>query len=116
VSETVPDLPIVGGSIRPLVPACPGDLILSEFALVDSAVNPAELTFSVKQAVLHFSFVGVAISELTRSLSVVDLADLSVLLIVNDVSSPVLDDQLSKLRWQKGYFWKWFDIHFQLYF
>lgn len=64
----------------------------------------------MQKAVLELTLVRMAISKLAGTLAMVDFADLSVLFVVDDVSCPVLDDQLRQLRWQERYFWKWFDF------
>ena len=40
---------------------------------------------------------------------------LTVFLIVNCLSSPVLDDQLGQLDRQESHFWQWFDLHPQIF-
>lgn len=66
----------------------------------------------MQKAVLELTLVRMPIPKLAGTLAMVDFADLSVLFVIDDVSCPVLDDQLGQLRWQERYFWKWFDFHF----
>ena len=127
MSEPILDLALIGWAIWPPVAADTSDLVAVELALVDGLVSPVELSLAVQKTVLELSLVRMAISKLAGTLAVVDFADLkeknlwwktieftylSVLFVVDDVSSPVLDDQLGQLRWQERYFWKWFDFHF----
>ena len=40
---------------------------------------------------------------------------LSILFVIDDISCPVLDDQLGQLRWQESYLRKWFDVHLSFF-
>jgi len=91
VSQAVQDSSFVGACVGPLVLAVTGDLILSEFAFVDGAVMPFELASAVEETVLKLSFENMAVLELAVTLPVVHFADLSVLLIVDDVTRPFFD-------------------------
>ena len=127
MSEPILDLALIGWAIWPPVAADTSDLVAVELALVHGLVSPVELPLAMQKAVLELTLVRMAISKLAGTLAMVDFADLkkkkkwwetientylSVLFVVDDVSSPVLDDQLGQLRWQERYFWKWFDFHF----
>jgi hypothetical protein len=127
MSEPILDLAVIGWAIWPPVAADTGDLVAVELALVHGLVSPVELPLAMQKAVLELTLVRMAISKLAGALAMVDFADLkkqnwwwikiestylSVLFVIDDVSSPVLDDQLGQLRWQERYFWKWFNFHF----
>ena len=93
VAKAVFYLSLIGRSIRPAVTADTRNLVVLELSLVLSAISPLEgPIFAVKQAVLHLAAVSVAIAELASALSMVDLADLVVLLIVDNIARPILDN------------------------
>lgn len=117
VSEAVHDLTLVGGAIGPLIASSASDFVLAELPLVNRVVSPLERAFSVQQTVSQFSLVLVAIFKNTGALTVVHFADLiakahirhklivtylTILLIVNLVASPILDDQFRQLLGQKS--------------
>jgi hypothetical protein len=89
--------------VRPEVLSVPGDLVFFELSLVLGAVTPLEDTLSIEQTVTQFSFVLVPVFELACALSMVDFANLSVLFVVDDVATPVVDDQLCELGWQESH-------------
>lgn len=70
------------------------DLVFLELALVDGVVSPAEGTLAVQEAVLKLALVLVAVFKDASALAVENVANLSVFLVVDNVTSPVLDDQL----------------------
>ena len=55
-----------------------------------------------------------SILELARTVAVVHFANLTILLIVDCLSSPVLDDQLRELDGQERNFRQWFDLHLNI--
>jgi hypothetical protein len=76
MSETILNFSIIGGLVWPLVTAHSCDLIALEFTLVYGTICPVELTLAVEQAVFELSLVGVTVSKLTCSLTMIDFADL----------------------------------------
>ena len=97
VAESIDYLTFVERAVCPVISANSCYLIVTKFALVAGSILPNELALAVKHAVLHFTLENVAFAELTCSLTVVNLADLAILLIVNNVTSPVLNDELRQL-------------------
>jgi hypothetical protein len=76
VSETILDLALVSGAIRPLVTADAGDLVAFEFTLVLGSISPIETALTMQESVLELTFILVAISELACALTMIDFADL----------------------------------------
>jgi len=76
VSETILDLALVSGAIRPLVTADASDLVAFEFTLVLGSISPIETALTMQESVLELTFILVAISELACALTMIDFADL----------------------------------------
>ena len=83
MSETILYLSFIGGLVRPLVTAHSRNLVAAELSLVDGTIRPVECSFAVQKTVLQLTFIGVSVSELASSLSVINLADLLIQIISN---------------------------------
>ena len=94
MTEPVHHLAFVGAQIRPGVSSLASDLVLGEFSIVYGSIRPFENAAAMKKAVGDLPLVLVSVLEMTGAIAIVDLADLSVLFIVDSLSRPVLDDQL----------------------
>jgi len=99
VSKAVKHLAFVCRSIGPLVSSGASDFVLPEFTSVYGTVTPCELALSVEETVAELSLVLVAVFELASTLAVIDFTDLSILLVVDLFTSPILDNQLCQLCW-----------------
>lgn len=102
LSESIDNLPFVEAGVSPVVSSVAGYFVLSELALVAGAVGPDELAFAVEEAVLHFSLECVTLAEFASALAMIHLANLTVLLEIDDVTRPVLNNQLRKLSGQES--------------
>lgn len=104
VSKTVKYLALVCRSISPLVSSGASDFVLPEFTSIYRAVTPGELALSVEETVAELSLVLVAVLELASTLAVIDFTDLSIFLVVDFFTCPILDNQLCQLSWQESHF------------
>ena len=59
-----------------MVTADASDLVAFEFTLVLGSISPIETALAMQESVLELAFVLVAISELARALTMIDLANL----------------------------------------
>lgn len=90
VSQSVFNFSIIGGLIRPRVTAKTSDFIVLEFTLIKSTISPVELAIlSMQQAMFHLTFVSMTVTELTSTLTMIDLANLIVLFVINSIAGPV---------------------------
>lgn len=105
VAQTIQHLAFVGRLVWPVVRADSCNLVLTEFALVDSAVCPLEGSFAMEQPVSELAFVLMTILEVTLTLTMVHFTNLTVFLVVNNVASPSFDDELRQLGRQECNFW-----------
>lgn len=134
VAQAVQNVALVGALVRPRVRAFPCDLVLFEFAAVHCAIGPLEDSAAPEETQAQLALVLVAVLKLARSVPVVDVANLtqidakvslvsdhisdnksktylSILLIVDSLAGPVLDDELGQLRRQERHFWQGFNLH-----
>ena len=84
---------LIGRAIGPAVATNARDLVVLELSLVLGAISPLEVAIlTMKESVFHLAAIRVTVAELAGALSVVDLAYLVVLLVVDDIARPILDD------------------------
>lgn len=101
VAQTIHNLALVGAAVTPVVGTLASDLVLTELSLVERTICPLKGTLTVEQTKTELSLVLMAVFKDTGALSMEHFANLSILLVIDDIASPVLDDELCKLRRQE---------------
>ena len=76
MAESIQHLALVCALVWPGVCTLTSDFILFEFAVIDRSVCPLEDTTAPEKTQTKLTFVLVSVLELTRSVAMIDLADL----------------------------------------